>query len=96
MESASLLLLICLPTRLFGDGGVEPLDMLYMLGRCFEPRNLRRSGETIAAGDCFDFDDIDGEDFNVDFEDMEFVLLPLPPPTEEPRRDDGDIISLSS
>lgn len=102
MESASLFELICLPIRLlFGGGGLEPLDMLYLLGRCLDPRNLRRSGDITAdcCCCCFDFDDnvVVGseEDFNVDFlEEEEFFRLL--PPTEEPRRDEGDATSLSS
>ena len=70
-----------------------------MLGRCLDPRNLRPSGDTIArACGCFDFDIVVVDDFNVDFEEEEFVRLP-PPPTGEPRRDDDDgdaIASLSS
>eukprot|EP00986_Skeletonema_menzelii_P018513 scaffold26652_cov151-Skeletonema_menzelii.AAC.7 len=72
--------------------------MLYILGRCLDPRNLRRSGvTTIADCCCFDLDDIVvGEGFNVDLEEEEFVRLLPSPPTEEPRRDnDGDAISLS-
>ena len=81
--------------------------MLYsytLLGRCLDPRNLRRSGDIIAdcCCCCFDFDDnvVVGseEDFNVDFLEEEefFRLLPSVPPTEEPRRDEGDATSLSS
>ena len=75
----------------------------YTLGRCLDPRNLRRSGDIIAdCCCCFDFDDnvVVGseEDFNVDFLDEEdfFRLLPSVPPTGEPRRDEGDATSLSS
>ena len=68
-------------------------DVLYrLLGRCVDPRNLSPSVGG-GGGDA-------GRDFSVDLEDEEFVrlllLLLLPPPFEEPRRDDGDVISLSS
>ena len=70
--------------------------MLYLsLGRCFDPRNLRRSGVTVEEEDLlwFDFDDIVvGEDFTVDLLDEleEFVRLPL---SLLPRRDAMSLLS---
>ncbi len=72
--------------------------MLYLsLGRCFDPRNLRRSGvtvEEVVDWRWFDFDDIVvvGEDFIVDLLDEleEFVRLPL---SLLPRRDAMSLLS---
>lgn len=56
--------------------------MLYLsLGRCFDPRNLRRSGVTVVEDWCC-----------FDLEEEEFVRLPL---SLLSRRDGGDAISLS-